>query len=72
MNYSSVYKYYKTSHGTTLGDLTKNFKVMTKMKCSTKFDCLLYEMLLIQKQKPSLNIQMDSLRKVLTLYLYLL
>ena len=31
-------------------------------KCSSKFDCLLYEMFLIREHKPCLNIQSDSIK----------
>ena len=30
-------------------------------KCSSKFNCLVYEMLFIRKLKPSLNVQSDSM-----------
>ena len=36
------------------------FKVLKK--CRSKFDCLIYEMLLIKDIKPSLNTQSDSTR----------
>ena len=35
------------------------FRVLKK--CHRKFDCLVYEMLLIQELKPSLNTQSDSI-----------
>ena len=41
-------------------DLAKNFAVLRK--CQGKMDCLVYEMLLIKKYRPSLNIQSDSIR----------
>ena len=47
-------------HGTIPRDLTENITVLRK--CKGKFECLLYEMLFIQKEKPPLNIQSDSLR----------
>ena len=31
-------------------------------KCSSKFDCLLYEILLIREHKPCLNIESDSIK----------
>ena len=49
-----------SKHGTIPRDLTKNMIVLRK--CKSKFECLLYEMLFIQKEKPPLNIQSDSLR----------
>ena len=59
-NQSSISKHYKINHGTAPRDLINNIQVIKK--CKTKFDCLLYEMLFIQKQQPSLNVQSDSLR----------
>jgi len=41
-------------------NLTKSFTVLKK--CQGKMDCLIYEMLLIRKHKPSLNVQLDSVR----------
>ena len=40
--------------------LENNFTVLKK--CNGKFDCILYEMLLIRKRKPNLNIQSDSIK----------
>ena len=34
----------------------------TITKCSGKFDCLIKEMLYIRMCKPTLNVQMDSIR----------
>ena len=46
-------------------DLAKNFAVLRK--CQGKMDCLVYEMLLIKKYRPILNIQSDPRRaKVFT------
>ena len=46
-------------------DLAKNFAVLKKYQ--RKIDCLVYEMLLIKKYRPSLNIKSDSIRaKVFT------
>ena len=41
-------------------DLTKNFSVL--MKCTNKFDCLVYEMFFIHELRPTLNVQSDSIR----------
>ena len=41
-------------------DLDRNFSVLKK--CMNKFDCLVYEMLLIRELTPSLNIQSDSIQ----------
>ena len=62
---SSICKHYMLRHGAVPRDLTNNITVLKK--CKTKFECLLYEMLYIQKEKPSLNIQSDSLRAKLFL-----
>ena len=41
--------------------ITSNmFRILKK--CSSKFDCLLYEMFLIREHKPCLNIQSDSIK----------
>ena len=37
-------------------------------KCKRKFECILYEMLFIQKEKPPLNIQSDSIRAKLFMW----
>ena len=57
---SSICKHYMSKDGTIPRDLTENITVLRK--CKGKFECLLYEMLFIQKEKPSLHIQSDSLR----------
>ena len=41
-------------------NLLKRFEVLKK--CRNKFDCLVYEKLLIRALKPSLNVQSDSIR----------
>ena len=41
-------------------DLTKNFSVL--MKCTNKFDWLVYEMFFIHELRPTLNVQSDSIR----------
>ena len=41
-------------------NLLKRFEVLEK--CRNKFDCLVYEKLLIRALKPSLNVQSDSIR----------
>ncbi|KXJ21756.1 3-oxoacyl-[acyl-carrier-protein] reductase FabG [Exaiptasia diaphana] len=58
---SSIGNHYKSSHGfTKVPDLSANFKILKK--CSSKTDCLIYEMLFIKKIKPSLNVQSDSIK----------
>ena len=50
----------KNDHGLeTIGDLTKNFSVLKK--CNGKLDCLIYEMFWINKIRPYLNTQSDSM-----------
>ena len=56
---SSICKHYVSKHGTIPRDLTENISLK---KMQEQFECLLYEMLFIQKEKPPLNIQSDSLR----------
>ena len=48
------------AHGLTPTNLIKNFKVL--MKCRSKLDCLIYEMLWIKNKGLKLNTQTDSIR----------
>ena len=58
---SSVYRHYFNEHNGSIPDnLLDQFSVLHK--CRTKFDCLIYEMLLIQVTEPELNVQTDSIR----------
>ena len=59
---SSICRHLQQDHDTTPRslDLAKKFAVLRK--CQGKMDCLVYEMLLIKKYRPSLNIQSDSIR----------
>ena len=62
MNSSSIGKHFKSAHNR---DIQKNpidhlFKVIKK--CTSKWDCLMHEMLLIRDIKPTLNKQSDSIR----------
>ena len=59
---SAIAKHYKNMHGTIPQDPLKCFEVLKK--CRNKFDCLVYEMLLIRTLKPNLNVQSDSIRAV--------
>ena len=54
-----IAKLYKNVHKTMLQDLLKRFEVLKK--CRKKFDCLVYEILLIRALKPNLNVQSDSI-----------
>ena len=47
-------------HGEVPKDVLKHFSILKK--CRTKFDCLVNEMLFIRDQKPTLNVQSDSIR----------
>ena len=58
---SSIGKHLKIAHGfLDIPNLIDNFTILKK--CSGKLDCLIYEMLLIQARRPSLNTQSDSVR----------
>ena len=57
---SSIGKHFRDKHSLAPKDLTKNFSVL--MKCTNKFDCLIYEMFFIRKLRPTLNVQSDSIR----------
>ena len=50
----------RDKHSLAPKDLTKNFSVL--MKCTNKFDCLVYEMFFICELRPTLNVQSDSIR----------
>ena len=57
---SSIYKHHPKKHNTVVpNNFLARFNVIKK--CTYKFDCLVIEMLCIQKLKPSLNVQSDSL-----------
>ena len=50
----------KLKHGVQRPAIAENITVLKK--CRSKLDCLVYEMLLIKELKPSLNVQLDSIR----------
>ena len=56
---SSNDKHYEDKHSTVPKDIDKQFSVLKK--CNKKFDCLVYEMLLIRELKSSLSDQSDSI-----------
>lgn len=58
--YSAIGKHRREDHGITTAPPMQNFKVLKK--CKTKFDCLIYEMLLIKERSPKLNTQSDSVK----------
>ena len=55
--YSSIGNHFREHHDSLLGLKSSQFYVLKK--CSSKFNCLVYEMLFIRKLKPSLNVQCD-------------
>ena len=58
---SSIYRHYCKEHNTAVpNNFLASFNVIKK--CTSKFDCLVNEMLCIQYLKPALNVQSDSLR----------
>ena len=57
---SSIRKHFRFEHSYVPNDLTRNFTILKK--CKSKFDCLIYEMFLINELRPSLNVQSDSIR----------
>ena len=57
---SSIGKHFRDKHSLAPKDLTKNFSVL--MKCTNKFDCLVYEMLFIRELRHTLNVQSESIR----------
>ena len=58
---SSIYKHYSEEHNTAVpNNFLARFNVIKK--CTSKFDCLVNEMLRIQDLQPALNVQSYSLR----------
>ena len=58
---SSIYKHYHLQHNDQIPQrFLELFHVFAK--CTSKFDCLIHEMLFIRKLKPELNVQTDSIR----------
>ena len=60
--YSAIGKHFSTAHGDT--SLLKESQFRILKTCQGKFDCLVYEMLFIEKRNPSLNTQTDSVNDV--------
>ena len=58
--YSAIGKHLKKKHKLQATNLQEQFTLLEK--CRTKFDCLIYEMLLIRNKKPRFNTQSDSVR----------
>ena len=58
---SLIYKHYHLQHNDQIPQrFLELFHVLAK--CTSKFDCLIHEMLFIRKLKPELNVQTDSIR----------
>ena len=57
--YSVIGKHLKDKHNQRPTNLHEQFT--TLKKCRGKFECLIYEMLLIRKKRPTLNTQNDSI-----------
>jgi len=57
---SSIGKHFREEHSLAPKDLAHNFSILKK--CTTKFDCLIFEMFFVHKLRPSLNVQSDSIR----------
>ena len=57
--YSVIGKHLKDEHNLRPNNLHKQFAILRK--CRGKFECLIYEMLLIRKKRPTLNTQKDSI-----------
>ena len=58
---SSIYKHYNLQHNSEVSErFIEQFHVITK--CSGKFDCFFKEMSYIRMCKPTLNMEMDSIR----------
>ena len=57
---SSVGQHMKTKHDLDKPELKAHFTILKK--CTSKFNCLVHEMLLIRERQPLLNKQSDSIR----------
>ena len=58
--YSAIGRHLRDAHGNI--DLLNESQFRMLNKCSTKWDCLVYEMLYIRTIRPNLNTQSDSIR----------
>ena len=67
--HSAIGKYLRDAHNQKNKDLREQFTILKN--CRGKFECLIYEMLFIQQNKPELNTQSDSIKAKLPNY-YLL
>ena len=57
---SVIGNHVREQHGIEPCEIAKNFALLRK--CSSKFDCLVFEMFFIRDLKPKLNKQSDSIR----------
>ena len=57
---SVIGNHVREKHGNKPCEIAKNFRVLRK--CSSKFDCLVFEMFFIRDLKPKLNKQSGSIR----------
>ena len=57
--YSVIGQHLKDKHNQRPSNLHEHFTILKK--CHRKFECLIYEMLLIRKKRPTLNTQNDSI-----------
>jgi len=58
--YSSIGKHRLKEHGLTTAPPSNSFSILKK--CTSKFDCLVYEMLYIKELTTTLNVQTDSVK----------
>ena len=65
--YSAIGRHLRDAHGNI--DLLNESQFRMLKKCSTKWDCLVYEMLYIRTIRPNLNTQSDSIRAKLFVWL---
>ena len=56
---SVIGNHVREQHGSKPCEIAKNFRVLRK--CSSKFNCLIFEMFFIRDLKPKLNKQSDSI-----------
>ena len=68
--YSIISKHLLDKHNQRPTNLHEQFT--TLKKCRGKFECLIYEMLLIRKKRPTLNTQNDSIPAKLFIYIFLI
>ena len=67
--YSVIGKHLKDKHNQRPTNLHEHFTILKK--CHGKCECLIYEMLLIRKKRPTLNTQNDSIPANFTILLFI-